>query len=119
MIFIRPLFPRRVVALLLIALTCLCLGVEDLLMPGMCAEDGSTTLADQRSLTLVAVENTDRNSQSDTGEASHDCLCCCRHLLTSRLFQPVQSLKSSILPSMPAEVASSITPRPPYHPPRS
>ncbi|MCI0422846.1 MAG: hypothetical protein L0312_27095, partial [Acidobacteria bacterium] len=110
---------KRFVAFLLIALICLCLGVEDILVPDACGEDRSMLLAQQRSSTLAAAESTQRTSPPDSGDDDHDCLCCCRHLLTSGFFQPVHTLNSSILSFGPGEVVSSVDPQPPYHPPRS
>src|SRR5262245_5445579 len=110
---------KRIVAFLLIALIGLCLGVEDMLVPGACEEDRSAPLAQQQPFSFISSENTEPSSLPEKGDDSHDCLCCCRHLLTARSFQPVHSFNSSILPLMPAEIASSITPQPPYHPPRA
>jgi hypothetical protein len=119
MIFFRAPTSKRFVAFLLIALICLCLGVEDLLVPDACGEDRPVPLAQQQSSTLAASESTQQTSRPYSGDDDHDCLCCCRHLLTTGSFQPAQALNSSILTLIFGEVVSSINPQPPYHPPRS
>jgi len=119
MIFFRTSSSKRVVAFLLIALTCLCLGVEDLLVPDACEEDRSAPFAELRFSSSVTARDTQGTSRTDAGDDDHGCLCCCRHLVTSVSIQPSQILNSSMLDPIPGEVISSVDPQPPYHPPRS
>src|SRR5688572_13592962 len=121
MILMRASTSKRFVALLLIALICFCVGVEDMLVPDACGEDQSIllALAQHRSSALTAAQSTQQTLPPDSGDDDHDCLCCCRHLLTSGSFQPVHAWSSSVLSLGPGEVASSIDLQPPYHPPRS
>jgi len=119
MIFFGSSSWKRLVASLLILLVCLCIGVEDLLLPEACGEDRSEPWNQERSFVLVAGENGAQPLPADSGDEGHDCLCCCRHLIASGSFQPVHALNSSILIPIFREVVTSVTSQPPYHPPRS
>ena len=119
MIYFRASSSKRFAAFLLIVSICLCLGVEDLLLPEACGEDRSEPLTQERSLVLGAAEGTQQGYPAASGDEDHDCLCCCHHLITSGSFLPIHILNRSILVPIFGEVVTSVTSQALYHPPRS
>jgi hypothetical protein len=115
----RPSRSRRLVASLLIALTCLCIGIEDLFASETCGEDAVLSFGELRALTVAAAEDPQQPSPANSGDDDHDCLCCCRHVVASGFFQPSRALNFSFITLIPGDVGSSVDPQPPYHPPRA
>jgi hypothetical protein len=109
---------KRLVALLVVSLTLLCL-VEDLLALSRCAEDqGSVAFAEVN----MAVNRTQSPQQScppNSSEGYHNCLCCCHHVVPGVFFQPQQNWSFTFLESAFNTTILSADLFPPYHPPQA
>lgn len=108
---------KRLVALLVVSLTLLCL-VEDLLALSRCDEDrGSVDFAEANmgGSQSQASESCPPNSS----EGDHDCFCCCRHVVPGVVFQADQNWSFSYIEFAPNKTTLSAPLLPPYHPPQA
>jgi hypothetical protein len=117
MILSRTTFLKRVVAVVVISLTCFCL-LEDLLGLGRCAEDQEIIVLDAGAATTDE-SNTAQESCPPNSSGGHDCLCCCRHVIAGVIFRPDQSWLFSFVELAPPTEILSAPAFPPYHPPQA
>src|SRR3990172_1040738 len=99
---------KRFVALLLISLTCHCIGFEDLFALNSCGEDRATLFPESRALVMSQTAGSQQPSPADCGNRDHDCFCCCRHVLVAGFFRPIQILSVSFIVSDPLKAVSSV-----------
>lgn len=78
---------RLKVSWLLILLTCLSIGAEDLFALNPCGEDGGYASYGSETLTVVQLPDSNQSSRTDPGENDHDCLCCCHHIVVGSSFR--------------------------------
>jgi hypothetical protein len=108
---------KRLVSLLLISLTCLCI-FEDLFALNSCGEDGTLALPQSRAMVLSQTASSQQPSPTDFSDKDHDCFCCCRHVLVAGFPHPIQILSVSFIDSTPLKAVPSVDLLPAYHPPR-
>jgi hypothetical protein len=116
--FFHTATSKRLVAVLLISLTCLCI-FEDLLTRNSCGEDGTPPLPQSRALALSKTASSQQPSSTDSSDRDHDCFCCCRHVLLVGFFQSVHVVNVSFIDSTPLKAIPSVDLLPAYHPPRA
>jgi hypothetical protein len=109
---------RRVVALLVVSLTCFCM-LEDLFALGRCAEDQEEVGIGRHAPVISQERSPEQSQHSSSTAGDHDCLCCCRHVVPGAFFHPQQNWSFSYLESSGNTTALSAYLFPPYHPPQA
>jgi len=108
---------KRLVALLVVSLTLLCL-VEDLLALSRCAEDRSVVFA-EASMAVSRTQSSQQSCPPNSSEGDHDCFCCCRHVVPGVVFQADQSWSFSFIEFASNSTVQSAPAFPLYHPPQA
>src|SRR6266480_6062370 len=85
---------KRVVALLVISLTCVCLA-EDLFALNPCTEERGPLVSGNGN--LVIRQSPQQSSSPSSTDGDHDCLCCCHHVVPGVIFQPDQNWSFSFI----------------------
>jgi hypothetical protein len=109
---------KRLVALLVVSLTLVCL-VEDLLALSRCAEDRGSVVFAEASMVVSRTQSSQQSCPPNSSEGYHDCLCCCRHVIPGVFFQPQQTWSFTFLESAFNITILSADLFPPYHPPQA
>jgi len=109
---------KRLVALLVVSLTLLCL-VEDLLALSRCAEDRGSVVFAEASRVVSQTQSSQQSCPPDSSEGDHDCFCCCRHVVPGVVFQADQNWSFSFIEFASNRTTLSAPLFPPYHPPQA
>jgi hypothetical protein len=114
--FPNPL--KRVVAMLVILITGVCL-VEELFALNSCAEEGGNVDFGSLASVIGRSQGPEQSPPPGSSEGDHDCFCCCRHVIPGAFFHPEQNWSFSFLEPTPNSAVMSAYPSPPYHPPQA